>query len=439
MPREPVAVREVDWLELFPWLGLARAIHVALDPRKILLAIVGLLLTSAGWWTLAGLYRPSEPAPEQPVAKLPDVTPATTEPLLKRPPAKEKEPATALDRQVDAGLTSSPWAKQPPVRFGLLDGRSGFQWSHSLRDIPPAWYVYPFSELFGDRVSLKGVSLALLYAVWMLLVWAFCGGAITRLAALRLAQDRRTSLWRAGRHAVVKWRAYVFAPAFPLGGTVLLLVLPAAVAGLLARSEILFAVIGWVVWPLGLVLSLIAGVLLVALAVGWPLMWATISAEATDAFDAFSRSFSYVTQRPFHLVFYVVVAAVLGAIGWAFVSFMAELTFYLSVWGLSWGLGQVDSDKLLKTIEGSPSQTAGASALLFWRDFLWLIVIGFGHSFFWTAASGIYFLLRRDTDATPLEDVHLDEGEDPYGLPPVTRDRAGVPTLETPEPAASKA
>src|SRR5687768_17094482 len=39
-----------------PWLKLFSAFNVALDPRKLLLAGLGVLLTSLGWWLLSVLF-----------------------------------------------------------------------------------------------------------------------------------------------------------------------------------------------------------------------------------------------------------------------------------------------------------------------------------------------------------------------------------------------
>ena len=47
--------------------------------------------------------------------------------------------------------------------------------------------------------------------------------------------------------------------------------------------------------------------LAVGLAAGWPLMWPTISSEGTDAFDALSRSYAYVYQRPLAYLLYAVI------------------------------------------------------------------------------------------------------------------------------------
>ena len=77
--------------------------------------------------------------------------------------------------------------------------------------------------------------------------------------------------------------------------------------------------LGGLLWPLALVAGLLMTLLLLGLLFGWPLMWATISAEGTDSFDALSRSYAYVFQRPLHYLFYIMVAAVIGWLGWLLV------------------------------------------------------------------------------------------------------------------------
>ena len=67
-------------------------------------------------------------------------------------------------------------------------------------------------------------------------------------------------------------------------------------------------------WLAGLLMAL----LLLGLLFGWPLMWGTISTEGTDSFDALSRSYAYLFQRPLHYLFYALVAAI-GWLGWILV------------------------------------------------------------------------------------------------------------------------
>ena len=97
--------------------------------------------------------------------------------------------------------------------------------------------------------------------------------------------------------------------------------------------------LGGLLWPLVLVAGLLMTLLLLGLLFGWPLMWATISAEGTDSFDALSRSYAYVFQRPLHYLFYVVVAGFVGWLGWLLVANFAAGVIWMSDWAAGWGAG----------------------------------------------------------------------------------------------------
>ena len=55
--------------------------------------------------------------------------------------------------------------------------------------------------------------------------------------------------------------------------------------------------------------------------------------------------------------------------------------------------------------------------------------MGFLYSYFWTASTAIYLLLRSDNDNKEMDEIFLDDDEDepPYALPPLTTDAAGAP------------
>lgn len=62
----------------------------------------------------------------------------------------------------------------------------------------------------------------------------------------------------------------------------------------------------------------------------------------------------------------------------------------------------------------------GAYIIWLWMTLLFLIVLGFGYSFFWTASTMIYLLMRRKVDDTDIDEVYLEEEPaiDPYAGPP---------------------
>ena len=182
-----------------------------------------------------------------------------------------------------------------------------------------------------------GTSLAL-DCFWTLAVWAFFGGAICRIAVVQLAADERVGWAAALRFARRKWLSYFAAPLLPLLG-VLVAAVPLAILGLLMCAGTVGVIAVGVIWPLFLLAGFLMALLLLGLAFGWPLMWATISAEGTDSFDALSRSYAYLFQRPLRVIFYAFVAAVLGWLGWLLVVNFAASVIWLTNWAAAWGCG----------------------------------------------------------------------------------------------------
>lgn len=423
MPEDAGPIRKVAWLEVFPWLILLRGIRQALDSRKLLLAAVALLLTWAGWSAISWAFS----------GKADDLN------LDGGVAAYSRRPWDALvgfdlwpfERIADPSATDDTWNTSNP----LVDP------ARRLSD--------PFRRLFSAGVTVTGWAHAALAALWALLVWSLFGAAITRIAGVEWTREDRLGLRATLRHVRAKWRAYFTAPLLPLVG-VLLLVLPMALLGLLMQWDV-GTIVGGVFWPLVLLASAIAAIFLVGLLFGWPLMWGAISVEGMDSWDALSRAYAYVYQRPLHYLFYALVAAVVGALGWLFVSNFAALVIYLAAWGTSWGatsqrMEEIEAAKpeevaaldwpadtsnapAARAEETSGTLTAGAALVGVSCAGVKLLALAFAYSYFWTASTGIYLLLRRDTDDTPLDDIQLDEPEDPQP-PPLKTDEAAAPLVD---------
>ncbi len=274
----------------------------------------------------------------------------------------------------------------------------------------------------------------LLCGLASLAISAYFGGAITRIAAVQLAADERVSLPAAARHACGKWPSYFVAPLLPLFGIAVAAV-PVWLGGLLLNANV-GILLAAVIWPLLLIAGLVMALLLLGLIFGWPLMWATIGTEGTDSFDALSRSYAYVFQRPLQYLFYVIVAALLGTLGWLLVSLFASSVIFLTYWAAGLGCG---ADDLAPVIWGADSLTGagkvGMRLIHFWVGCVKLLAVGFVSGYFWSAVSAIYLLLRRDVDATEMDEVFLDEdaSEQAYGLPPLKTDESGAPVVDEPE------
>jgi hypothetical protein len=192
-------------------------------------------------------------------------------------------------------------------------------------------------------------------------------------------------------------------------------------------------VVAAVLWPLVLLLGLVTTILLLGLLFGWPLMWPTIAAEESDAFDALSRSYAYVYQRPLHLVFYAFVASVLGIAAIVLVSVFADAVIYFSRLSVAWGMGEARTSAVFAVEEATGDAAAlaptGAKLIRFWEGLVRTAQLAFAFAFFWASAAATYLLLRRQVDAADMDEIHPDE---PLGadLPPLQTDAHGVPGVK---------
>jgi hypothetical protein len=120
---------------------------------------------------------------------------------------------------------------------------------------------------------------------------------------------------------------------------------------------------------------------------------------------------------------------------WWFTEGVIELTF----WAASWGAGAARINELRAVMSGADHLTSGDEAgtvlvlgafgLSLWVGLVRAIATAFTYSFFWCLATAMYLLLRQDVDQTEFDEVFLEEGDEPYGLPPLKPDRHGVPLV----------
>lgn len=351
----PPDLGEVSYVRLFPWLRLVRAVGSSFEPRRLVLAALGLAVLDAGWSGLADVFPGS--------------------------------PGVAAPRPFNVPIRWETWGEQASGAASIVAD-------------PARTLVAPFLSIFDVGRGAFGFLHAFLAVVWAVTVWAIFGGAIARIAAVRAATDEPVTMWAGLRFALAKRQPLIVAPLGPFLG-----VFPfAAICGLLGLlyripgpfGVTLAGALAFVPLALGALMALILG----CAAIGWPLMIAAIAVEAEDSFDAMSRGFGYVHQRSGRLLGYVAFAWVLGTFGMALTGFLASLTLQLALWGL--GLGAPDQ-RLLASFQGHPGTDGGPHG--FWSAVLAHLAHGWAYSYFWTATTHIYMLVRRDVDGTPYHDV----------------------------------
>jgi hypothetical protein len=379
-------IRQISWRDLFPWLILLRTFRIAIAPSLLAVATVAVLVAPLGW-RLAHLVFLRGEARER----------------FERAPAAFPQ---AANSQLAAVIPAAARGYFPAARTAVLEA-----YFHLAE---------PVARFFQLKMSLREAAYYAFGTLWTLALWAFPGGLITRRAIVQLATDTAPALVPTARFAGRRYLWYALTPLYPLMG-VLLLAAPIAFVGLGLRISLGFgSVLAGLVWLLVVVAGLGALWLLGGLLFGWPLMWPTISAERDgDPFEAFSRSFSYVYGKPLHYFFYVVVAAAFGALCWAVVESAAFIVQEFGFWALSWGGGSEAVSELqnraLGVATGTLSPTEASREGIFGARLVgWCVALihavrdAFRFTFFFTAASAIYLLLRHDIDEKEIDEVHLE-------------------------------
>jgi hypothetical protein len=397
-------IRAVAWFEVFPWLNIVRAFRLAIAVRALILGAMGILLTVLVWGVIGMTFGtdPKTPGPDADVTGwLQQFTVNPWAELTSIVPDKPDVPALSMN--------SATWRPVGPITR-----------SWTLLSSPA------MEGLSQTGCSVRSVVCLVLCGLWGAAVWAFFGAALCRTAAVRLAADEQIGMGAALRYASRKWPAYFAAPLLPVCGVVLATI-PVLVLGWIMQSN-WGLVLGGILWPLVLVAAFLMAVLLLGLLFGWPLMWAAISAEGTDSFDALSRTYAYVFQRPLRYLFYVIVASVIGWLGWILVREFAAGVVWLGYWAAGWGCGQETIASILNPgPELSDVGRFGAGMIRFWAGCVKMLAVGYCFSYFWTASASVYFLLRRDVDATEMDEVFLDaDAAEQESPPPSVADNGPV-------------
>lgn len=351
------------------------------------------------------------------------------------------------------GTRAVPWQRGGFLGW-LLSDQVPVLLEPLVKFLAPVVYMFHPDAGGWNRIYL------ILIILWTIAVWGFFGGAISRMAAVQLARNEKVGLREALAFARDRCQSYFSAPLFPL---VFLGILTffLMVFGFLEAHTYFFGdiVLAGLLWPVVLIFGLIMAVVLVGL-IGYPLMNPTISTEGSDSFDALSRSYSYVYQAPWQYIWYGFLALAYGAVLVFFVGFMGSLMVFLGKWGLAqapW-IASADPardrepsylfvnaptsfgwrDLLLRDSHFAESQVVvspggiptnsyrlsdaymshmswsnwiGAFLVSIWLYLFFLLIVGFGYSYFWTASTLIYLFMRRHVDDTDLDEVHLEEEE----------------------------
>jgi len=262
----------------------------------------------------------------------------------------------------------------------------------------------------------------IIFFVMKLAVISLAGGAICRIAALQFARGEKPGLTEAVRFSAKKILSFFTAPLTPVGIIIFVGVF-VFLLGLIGNIPRVGELIMSIFMPLALIAGSLIAVVLIGAVAGFNLMFPAVVYEGSDCFDAISRSFSYVYSRPWRMGFYTAVAAVYGAICYMFVRFFAFLLLIVTYGLLNIGVfNEAGGTSKLVRIWAKPeffnllgqgadvsmNWTEGFAAYLI-RLFLLVVVglvVSFIMSFYFSANTIIYSLMRNKVDNTALDEIY---------------------------------
>ena len=406
MSEETHEIQAINWRQCFSFHEILRSFRMAIHPTKLLLCLLALLATAWGAWA---------------VDQIPGV--GQTNVAVIGAADLNLDGRISLWDNLNHVLTKTLWGTWALPYVGEKTWDDFF--TFLMTPVSAAKELVLLAIAYWEETPW----FALVNTIIGLGIWAFIGGAVTRMAAVRIAREENLPLKRALAFSCRKWPSIVSSPLIPFG----VLVLVALGVGLVTGFALMVPYAGEVVVSLLFGLTLLAGLVMALIFVGGAfsvgLQWPTIAAEGSDAFDAISRSVAYISSRPWRYLFYTVFSAVYGCLTFIFVKFVAFLTLRLTheaVSTFTWNWHEA-GDKLPRiwavptmanpwpAAGGEPWASTDAFATVVISIFVWAVLglmVSYLISFYFSSQTVIYFLLRKIVDATDMEEVYVEESEE---------------------------
>ena len=274
--------------------------------------------------------------------------------------------------------------------------------------------------------------LLLSFLLIALILTAIFGAVVARMAALHATRDDRASLAESLRFVLPRWWSFLLTPLVPLlliGGVALLMG---------AGGLVLFNPPAWgidIAGGLLFIVAILCGIIVMGTillsAAGIHLVYPATAVNGSDLFDAIARAFNYVLNRPWRWLFYnaivllqgcimyLLLALALGIVIWAVQHFTGMWVFTATDLGgnrFETILPASQSAGLSYEVDYAALDWSGKAAAFLVRCWMFLTIAllpAFLVSYYFSANTWIYILLRRDADGIEFEDVMIDPPIDP--------------------------
>lgn len=293
-----------------------------------------------------------------------------------------------------------------PMLTSMSDGLDAFA-SQLLAFQPVLALTALYEGLFGgplEMITTRPLT-GVIFLMLVVPVWAVLGGAISRMVAADIAGH----LYMTARDGV----GFAFVRVLSLAGAI---VLPLVGLGVLA---LVIALVGWVLlgipavnvfgsllYGLVLLLGFLMTFLFAGFVVGHALLIPAVAIEGSDSLDAVQRTYAYVWGRPARAMAYAGFCLLQGAIVFAlvrwFVTGAVELTGDLST---AW-FGAEAAQALIDPI-GEGEASLASKIIAGWNNIVLLVLPAFVISFYFSASTITYMLMRRINDEQDMHDIWM--------------------------------
>jgi len=266
----------------------------------------------------------------------------------------------------------------------------------------------------------------IIFGLIKIAVISLAGGSLCRIAALQLARGEKPGLTEALCFSTKKFRSLFSTPLIPVG-IIIFIGLFIFIVGMIGNIRYVGEFVIGITMPLLFLAGIIITFFLIGTFAGFNLMFPAIVYDGSDSGDAISRSFRYVYSRPWLMFFYTSVAAVYGSVCYIFVRLFAFVMLLVTYKFLQFGIwvdNITEQANKLTTIWPQPtftnllgtasqaslnfSESCGAFLIRLFLLFVVGLVVSFIMSFYFSANTIIYAVLRKRADGTAIEDIYSD-------------------------------
>jgi len=361
----PFRLTAGDLISDLLWPKLFRVPRLAIQPSRVMLAVLLILLVGLIDQTLAG------------------ITPAEDEPVV-----------IMLGERVGAGLTR---ASEDVVTLRVGDA------------IMTAWNGawFGITQTFRDAPWRASAVLPVSF-----LIYIFFAVGISRMAVDDFARGKKLG-WTEGLAWSLRgfWASLV-AHLIPI--VVIVMLGAVLVVGGYALLAVPFLnIVGAIFTVVGVLIALVAVLMIVGLLLGGPMMAAGIAAEGFDGIESMQRVYSYVYTRPARLAIYLIILFAQFAVVSSIALALAYATSALTSWGAGLIFDWTNNVDGMAVASGAVTEDMGwsgkaaSSIVETVLKLPGLIAAGFLLSYWISGWSVQYLLLRNAADGQDVTDIYV--------------------------------